>query len=127
MTPDEYLLHEIAHAMAAAIGRRDVTMLAALLAPGFAYRSDGAAAAADSGAFLDGIRTIPGQLLFVRVERVAIDIAGDAAMLTGVQHAQIHLDGQTIDDRRGFADLFVRIGGTWKLRAGADFALTENA
>ena len=127
MTSDEYVLQQTAHAMAAAIGRRDVSVLAGVLASGFTYRGDGGLTTSDAEAFLDGIRQIPGEIVFVTLERVAIDVAGDAALLTGVQHAQVKVDGQTIDDRRGFADFFVKIDGVWKLRAGADFALIASA
>jgi uncharacterized protein (DUF952 family) len=120
---DQQLLQEMAHTIAAAIGRRDVLVLADLLAPGFTYRSDAGQTALDANAFLEGIRSIPGEIAFVRLERVAVDLAGDAAMLTGVQHAQVIVDGQTIDDRRAFVDFFVKIDGAWKLRAGADFQL----
>jgi uncharacterized protein (DUF952 family) len=123
MTPDEDVLHQAAHAIAAAIGRRDVSWLATLLAPGFTYRGEGGTTTLDAAAFLDGIRKIPGEIAFVRLERVAVDGARDAALVTGVQHAQVAIDGQVVDDRRGFADLFIRIDGAWKLRAGTDFPL----
>ena len=126
-TRDEQTLDEIAHAIAAAIGRRDVHALGEVLAPGFTYRSDNGQSVADAAAFLDGVRGIPGEIVFVQVERVAADVAGDAAMVTGVQHAQVRVDGQTIDDRRAFVDFFVKIGGEWKLRAGADFPLPTGA
>jgi uncharacterized protein (DUF952 family) len=123
MTGDEQALHEMAQTIAAAIGRRDVRLLGEVLAPGFTYRSDNGQSVADAAAFLDGVRGIPGEIVFVQVERVAADVAGDAAMVTGVQHAQVRVDGQTIDDRRAFGDFFVKISGEWKLRAGADFPL----
>lgn len=121
MTPDESLLHDTAHAIAAAIARRDVHHLAGALAPGFTYRSAGGQTTADADAFLQGIRDIPGEIVFVRLERLAVDLTGDAAMLTGVQHAQVIVDREIIDDRRAFADFFVKRDGIWKLRAGADF------
>jgi hypothetical protein len=126
MTRDEDDLQRAAHAIAAAIGRRDVDHLADALAPGFTYRSDGGQTTSDAAAFLQGIRDIPGEIVFVRLERLAVDVTGDAAMLTGVQHAQVIVDRETIDDRRGFADLFVKIDGFWKLRAGADFPLAAD-
>jgi uncharacterized protein (DUF952 family) len=121
MTRDEHVLRQTAHTIAAAIARRDVALLGRLLAPDFAHRGDAAATTSDAGAFLDAIRNIPGEVAFVRLERVAVDVHGDAALVSGVQHARVVVDGQTVDDRRGFADLFVRIDETWKLRAGSDF------
>jgi hypothetical protein len=127
MTSDETTLQQMAQTIAAAIGRRDVLLLAGVLAPGFTYRSDHGQTVSDAEAFLDGIRGIPGEIVFVHLEGVAADVAGAAAMLTGVQHAQVIIDGQTIDDRRAFVDFFVKIDGAWKLRAGADFPLPVGA
>ncbi len=123
MTSDEELLRQMAHDIAAAIGRRDADWLAGLLAPGFVYRGDAGTTTSDAEAFLAGIRSIPGEIAFVRLERVVVDAAGDSALVLGVQHAQVTIDGRAVDDRRGFADLFVRIDGAWKLRAGSDFPM----
>lgn len=117
---DEERLRDLSRAIAAAIGRRDVDSLARLLAPGFVHHGhDGSAA--DAAAFLQAVRTIPGEIVFVRLERTAVAVAGGAAMVTGVQHAQVKIDGAAVDDRRSFADFFVKIDGSWKLRAAADF------
>jgi hypothetical protein len=121
MNSDEFTLHQMSHALAGAIARREAAVLAGQLAPGFTYRGSGGASVADAAAFLDGIRNIPGDIVFVRIESVAIDVFGSAAMATGVQHAQVQIDGQTVDDRRSFADFFVKMDGLWKLRAAADF------
>ena len=123
MRTDEDDLQQAAHAIAAAIGRRDVDHLAGALAPRFTYHADGGQTTSDAAAFLQGIRDIPGEIVFVRLERLAVDVTGDAAMLIGVQHAQVIVDRETIDDRRAFADFFVKMDGRWKLRAGADFPL----
>ena len=121
MTREESILHHLAHGIAEAIAQRDTGVLSGVLAPGFTYRGDGGSTTSDADAFLEGIRNIPGEMVFVRLERLTIDVAGDAAMLTGIQHARVKVDGQIIDDRRGFADFFVKIDDAWKLRAGADF------
>ena len=121
MTPDDTLLRALADEIASAIARRDTTTLAGLLAPGFVYHSDGGQTTSDPETFLAGISAIPGEIAFVRLDSVAIDCHDDAAMLTGIQHAQVIVDSQTIDDRRSFADFFVKIDGAWKLRSGADF------
>lgn len=123
MTADENELLQTANDIAEVIGRRDVDRLAPLLAPGFVCRSDAGRTSSDAETFLQSIRNIPGEILFVRLDRVVVDVAGDAAMLTGVQQAQVRIDGTVIDDRRGFADFFVRVDGAWKLRAAADFSL----
>lgn len=48
------------------------------------------------------------------------------ALVTGVQHARVHLDGQQIDDR--FVDWFVRgADGAWRARIALDLpAYTES-
>lgn len=35
-------------------------------------------------------------------------------------HARVRLDGQLIDDRRGFIDWFVEDAGTWRIQAAVD-------
>jgi hypothetical protein len=117
---DESMLQATAQAIATAIGKRDVETLRSVLAPGFTHRGDNGVTSG-AAAFLDGVRGIPGDIVFVHLERVDVDLAGDAAMLTGLQHAQVRVNGEAIDDRRAFADFFVKIDGTWKLKAAADF------
>ena len=46
------------------------------------------------------------------------DAAG--VLVTGFQHAQLTIDGETIDDRRGFVDWFVDVNGEWKVQAAVD-------
>ena len=117
---DDKTLHALADRIADAIGTRDVDALADVLAPEFVHHGD-AGAESDRAAFLEGIRRIPGEIIFVRLERVDVAIHGDAAMLTGIQRAQVKIDGAVFDDRRVFADFFAKIDGVWKLRAAADF------
>ena len=121
---DRLALLNAAHAIAAAIGRRDTEGLKPFLTAAFTHTGEGGTRS-DGAAFLEAVRGIPGDILFVRLGRVDVELAGEAAMLTGIQHAQVRIDGSTIDDRRGFADLFVKVGGAWQLRAAADFPLRE--
>ena len=121
---DDAVLLQLARDIADAIGRRDVQALSRVLAPGFTQRAF-SGTSADATAFLDGVAGIPGEIAFVRLERVDVDVAGASALLTGIQHAQVKIDEQVIDDRRAFADFFVKIDGAWKLRAAADFPATE--
>ena len=117
---DQSALLELSNEIAAAIGARDVDRIAALLAPGFVHRAEDGTVS-DAAAFVQAIRDIPGEILAIGLERVDVDVDGDAAMVSGVQFAQVRIEGQTIDDRRAFADFFVRAGGVWKLRSAADF------
>jgi ketosteroid isomerase-like protein len=116
---DRERLIEISEDLAAAIGRRDVAAVRDLLAPGFVQRHAGGDPV-DSEAFLDGVSKIPGDILSVQVTQLTVDVAGDGAMVTGIQHAQLKMDGELLDDQRSFVDWFVRIAGAWRLRAAVD-------
>jgi ketosteroid isomerase-like protein len=120
MTTDAADLEALSHRIASSIAARDVVRLRALLAPGFVARSPNGPAS-DAYAFLNGITTIPGEIVFVRVEQLQVDVHGDGALVTGQQHAQVRVDGSVIDDRRSFVDFFVRIGGRWLLQVAVDF------
>jgi ketosteroid isomerase-like protein len=108
-----------ARRIAAAICTRDTATLATLLAEGFVHRIPGGANTG-AAAFLQAIVEIPGEIVSVTLEDLAIDVAGEAALATGIQHAEVRLDGQLIQDRRSFVDWFVKTGGTWLIRVAVD-------
>jgi hypothetical protein len=116
-TMDE--LHELSERIAAAISRRDTSALQEILAPGFVHRTHGGEAV-DSVAFLSGVSQIPGEISFVRLEALHVDECPTGALVTGIQHARVVVDGQVYDDRRGFVDWFVTIDGQWRLQAAVD-------
>jgi hypothetical protein len=107
---------EASERIAAAIARRDLAALRELLAPGFVHRTHGGSGV-DAEAFIRGIEQIPGEITFVRLEKIEIDMAATGALVTGVQHAQVLVDGQAVDDRRGFVDWFVKHAGAWRIQA----------
>lgn len=115
---------EAATRIADAIGRRDVETLSSLLAPGFLLRSPGEDGR-DAASFLDGVRQIPGEILYVRLLSLTVDVLEDGAIATGVQHAQVRVDDKDIDDRRPFVDWFVRHEGTWLLRLAVDLPAAQ--
>lgn len=119
MRTDVSELEAISHTIAAAIAGRDVETVRRLLAPGFVARSF-SGESTDAEAFLETIARIPGEIGFVRVGDFQIDIDGDAALVTGVQEAQLTIDGSVVDDRRGFIDYFARIDGGWLLKVAVD-------
>jgi hypothetical protein len=119
MTAETAQVSAAAERIALAIGRRDTASLRALLAPGFVHRSHGGEASG-ADAFLDAIAAIPGDIRFVRLVDVAIDVCPAGALVTGVQHAQVAIGGDVVDDRRGFVDWFVRIAGEWRIQAAVD-------
>src|SRR5262249_11045215 len=105
--------------MAAAIRARDRAAVRALLAPGFVQRTIGGGAVGVDQ-FLAAIEQIPGEILTVELTGLEVDIEGDMAIVTGVQHARVRIDGQAVDDRRPFVDWMVRQSGAWRFRAAID-------
>ena len=105
--------------MADAIARRDLDVIRTLLAPGFVHRTHGGAGV-DAQAFIRAIEEIPFEILSVRLEQLEIDICATGALVTGVQHAQVRVNGQDVYDRRGFVDWFVQHAGAWRIQAAVD-------
>jgi ketosteroid isomerase-like protein len=110
---------EVSEHIATAIARRDVRAIRALLAPDFVHRAIGGAATGVD-AFLQAIEQIPGEIVFVKLDGLQIDVSGSAALVTGVQHAQVRMDGQLVDERRPFVDWFVKQAGGWRIRVAID-------
>ncbi len=109
----------VAETIAHAIARRDVEALGHTLAPGFLHRTPGAESS-DAQAFLEAIRQIPGEIVFVRLERIDVDLVDGGALATGIQHAQVRIGGETIDDRRAFVDWFEPHAEAWRIRLAVD-------
>ena len=120
--PDRMRIAAAAEAVAAAIAARDVNTLRGLLARGFTHRTHGGPAS-DAETFLQGVAAIPGKILSVTLEDMRIDVTPTGVLVTGFQHAQVKVDGHTIDDRRGFIDWFVESEGSWKIQAAVDLTL----
>jgi len=116
---DRERLIEISEQLAGAIGRRDVSSLRGLLAKDFVQRPAGGPPV-DAEAFLDAVAHIPGEILFVTVDQLTVDVSGDSAIVTGFQQAELKIEGADVTDRRAFVDWFVREGGDWRLRAAID-------
>jgi len=110
--------------LAGAIARRDLRSIGECLAIGFVHRTHGGAVV-DAEAFIRGIEQIPGEILFVTLECLDVDLVPTGALVTGVQHAQVRLDGQVLDDRRQFVDWFVKQAGAWCLQAAVDLPQPE--
>ena len=110
---------ETALALAEAIRRRDVTTITSLLAPGFVHHVPGGASR-DADTFTAGIAEIPGEIVFVRLVDVRVDLVNGGALVSGIQHARVQIEGEVIDDRRAFVDWFLNVPGGWKLKIAYD-------
>lgn len=123
---DHTQISELAHALADAISRRDAAAISDMLASDFILRTPGASpsSAAD---FLAGIRALPAEIVFVRLEQLEIDVHDSAAIATGIQHARVMVGGEQVDDRKPFVDWFVKQAGAWKLRVALDWTCTSSS
>ena len=110
---------EVSEHIATAIAQRDVRAIRALLAPDFVHRTIGGEAT-DVEMFLRAIEEIHGEIVFIRLDELQIDLSGTGALVTGMQHAQVRVDGQVVDDRRPFVDWFVKDAGEWRIRVAVD-------
>jgi len=116
---DRDALLDTARRMAAAIRARDRAGVQALLAPGFVQRTIGGAAV-DADQFLAAIEQIPGEILSVELVELEVDLEGETAVVTGVQHARVRIDGEVVEDKRPFVDWMVKASGAWRFRAAID-------
>jgi hypothetical protein len=116
---DQERLTALSVEIAGLIGRRDGSGLRACLAPGFVARALGGEAMGPDE-FVAGVEGLPGEIAFVRVEGITVDLTPAGALVSGIQVARVHVDGQTIDDRRSFADWFVKTDDGWRLQAALD-------
>jgi ketosteroid isomerase-like protein len=108
-----------AQQMADAIARRDGDAIVTLVTADFVHRTPGEESR-DLETFLRGIRAIPGDILFVRLTNLQVDVDGRSALLSGVQEARVRVEGQDVDDRRSFVDWYVKPGEHWLLRVAVD-------
>ena len=124
ISQDAEPLRRAAAEIADAIGRRDGDAVVRWLAPGFIHRSPGGAGS-DAPSFVQAIRDIPGEILFVRLVAVEVDLSDAGALVTGIQHARVRIEGTEIDDRRAFVDWFVKRDGEWRILVAVDLPTAE--
>jgi ketosteroid isomerase-like protein len=110
---------EAAQQLADAISRKDTSAIAGILAPEFVYRTPGGSAV-DAAGFMTAIGEMPGEIVFVRLHGIEVDLWHDGAVVTGVQHARVRVDGKEVDDERPFLDWFVKHADHWRIRLAAD-------
>ena len=117
---------DAAHAFATAIARQDTQALGELLAPGFLLRTPGGPTIS-AKEFIASTRAISVEIVFVRLEQLQVDLSETGALVTAIQHARI-VDGDTYDEQRPFAALFVKNrAGRWQVRLALDLPETPQA
>ncbi len=104
---------QIARDVMAAIKNKNAAALEALFAEEFVYRTHFGAEAGKTE-FLQSIASMPFEILSVRGDELKVNVYGDTAILTGVQHAEARpLEGQTEESVVAFTDVFVKRDGRW--------------
>ena len=97
----------------AAIKSKDANSLEPMLAEEFIYRTH-FGAEADKRAFLESIASFPIEILSLRGEELKVNLFGETAVLTGVQHAEARPpEGEPEQSAVAFTDVFVRREGRW--------------
>ena len=118
---DRAEIEALTHAVAAAIRAKDEHALLSYLSADFVLRRPGAKPQS-AAEFVAAICQLSLELEFVRIEELTIDLTGDAALATGIQHSRVHMDGETIDSRQPFIDWFVKHEGRWQLHVALDLS-----
>jgi ketosteroid isomerase-like protein len=117
----------------AAIKNKDAASLEPLFADDFIYRTH-FGAEAGKAEFLQSIASMPLEILSVRGEELKVNVYGETAVLTGVQHAEARpLAGEAEESVVAFTVVFVKREGRWlmvlaygvELPTGSDEDLSE--
>jgi len=117
---------EAAHTLARAISRKDAAAIREVLTTDFSLRTPGKGAV-DAVRFVAGIQQIPGEIIFVRLENLEIDLMGPSALVTGIQRTQLRIDGNLVEDVRPFIDWFVQDElGRWQIKVAMDLPSIAN-
>ena len=85
---------------------------AALIAPDFVFHVGGQPDL-DRQAFLAAAAAIEGEILSVDGTGLVAHRAGDTGVVRGTQVVRVRLNGEVVDDRNRFLDVFVQRGGRW--------------
>jgi ketosteroid isomerase-like protein len=97
----------------AAIKNKNADTLAPMIADDFMYRTH-FGAEADKAEFLKSIASMPLEILAIRGDELKVNVYGETAVLTGVQHAKARpLEGEAEDSAVAFTDVFVKREGRW--------------
>ena len=98
-----------------AIKIKDVGTLREFLSDDFIHRSPGQADS-DKEAFLNGISSIPFQIVDISGEGLKVSVYGSVAVLTGIQRATVKgEDGENVASVNAFTDVFKICEDKWKM------------
>ena len=112
---DEQVILEIEKETFAAIKNKDAAALERILDDQFVYRSPGGPDT-EKAEFIRVATTLPIKLLSVWGENLQVNIYGETAVLTGVQHAQAQTDdGKEAISSVAFTDIFVKRLNNWTM------------
>lgn len=112
---DEQAILEIEKETFAAIKNKDAEALRRILADEFVYRSPNGPDT-HKAEFIRVATTLPVKLLSVWGENLQVNIYGETAVLTGVQHAQVQTDdGKEVISSVAFTDIFVKRFNNWTM------------
>jgi Domain of unknown function (DUF4440) len=115
-------LLEAEQALFAAIAQRDPKQLSRLLAPEMILRIPGQPDV-DRAGFLRVVASIPGEVLGVTGEQLRGYVTGDTGVVQGIQVARVRTEGNVIDDRGAFVDVFIKRDGVWQLTFALNVSL----
>ena len=114
-TSDEQAILEIERETFEAIRNKDAEALDRLLDEGFVYRSPGGPESCKAD-FIKVASQLPVRILSVWGEELKVNIYGEAAVLTGVQHAKVLTDdGKEVISSVAFTDIFVKRLNGWAM------------
>lgn len=114
---DVQILLRLSDEILRAICAHDAEGLSAMLAEEFVLLSG--AERQSRTAFLEAIRTADFKALDARFESIGVEVIGEQAVVTGTQCVEVEVGLERVVSRGVFMDLFVRRGGTWRLRVAA--------
>lgn len=112
---DEHIILEIETETFAAIKNKDAKALERILDERFVYRSPNRPDT-NKAEFIRVATTLPVKIVSVWGENLQVNIYGETAILTGVQHAQVQTDdGKEAISSVAFTDIFVKRLDNWTM------------
>lgn len=112
---DEQAILDIEKETFAAIKNKDAAALERILDDGFVYRSPNGPDT-NKAEFVRIATTLPVKILSVWGENLQVNIYGETAVLTGVQHAQVQTDdGKEAISSVAFTDIFIKRLSNWTM------------